>query len=289
MEKMTLPDWMKGAAPAACPTGEGPGPRGFVDKSLTNFASFLKKALTSGRLNDGVIQRLEPRARLAGFFFLILAAALFESWLFISSVLVMTVLLSAATNAGVRPLLLRSLPAVAFTAALSVPAAFSFVTPGTPLVEVGRVAVTAEGVRTALFFVLRVSTIAALASLMVLTTGEAGFLRGLSRLLPGFFAATLFFTFKYALILVKTAEEAALARKSRTIGGRGVREAQRWFASRAAFILKKSLNTAEEVGMALVSRGFGGRFAPAASTPLGRGEYLWLAAASFVLFLSLGF
>lgn len=286
---MTLPDWMKGADSTYCSSGEGPGPRRFVEKSLSNFASFLKKALTSGRINDGVIQRLEPRARIAGFFFLILAAALFESWPFIFSVQVLTVFLSAATNAGVRPLFLRTLPAVAFTAALSVPAVFSFVTPGALLVEVGWVAVTAEGVRTALLFVLRVSTIAALASLLVLTTGEAGFFRGLSRLLPGFFGAALFFTFKYALILVKTAEEAALARKSRTIDGRGVREAQRWFASRAAFILKKSLNTAEEVGMAFVSRGFDGRFAPAAAGPLGAGEYLWLAAASFVLFLSFGF
>ncbi len=286
---MTLPDWMKGTDPGACPAADGPGPVSFVDKSLLNFASFLRKAFILRRTGDGPLQRLEPRARLAGFLLLMLGAALFEGWLFISALLVLTVCLSVLTKAGVYLLLLRALPAVAFTAALSVPAVFSFVTPGTPLIDAGWATITAEGVRTALFFVLRVSTMALIASLAVLTAAEGDFFKGLSRLLPGFFATALFFTFKYALILVKTAEEAALARKSRTMGGRGLREAQRWFASRAAFILKKSLNTAEEVGMAFVSRGFNGRFAASGAGPLKAGEYIWLAAASFVFFLSFGF
>jgi energy-coupling factor transporter transmembrane protein EcfT len=83
--------------------------------------------------------------------------------------------------------------------------------------------------------------------------------------------------------------DAALARKSRTIDGTGVKEAQRWFASRAAFILKRSLSTAEEVSMAMVSRGFDGKVRISPAGPLGRGGYLWLGATSFFLFLSFGF
>lgn len=287
---MTLPDWMRGPVPEACPAVGGQKARGFIEKSLKNFASVLKKAFTADyAARDGVMQRLEPRARLAGFFFLLLAAALSESWVFISSLFALTVCLSIITKVGAATLLKRALPAMVFTAVLAAPAVFSFVTPGFALVDIGGLTITVEGLKTALFFVLRVSMMAALASLAVLTTSQADFFRGLGKLLPGFFVTALFFTFKYVLILVKTAIDASLARKSRTIEGQGVKEAQRWFASRAAFILKKSLNMAEEVSMAMVSRGFDGKVRLSPAGPLGRGEYLWLGVASFFLFLSFGY
>jgi len=290
MEKMTLPDWMKG--PSIEPSGACTGSdQGFVDKSLKGFASFFKKVYIAESFStkDAFLQRLEPRAKLAGFFFLILGAALSGSWIFILSLLVLTTGLSVMTKAGVAPLLKRTLPAAVFTAVLAAPSVFSFVTPGVPIADLGGLTITSEGARTAFFFVLRVSSMAALASLATLTTSQAGFFRGLGMLVPSFFVTALFFTFRYALILVKTAEEAALARKSRTICGTGVMEAQRWSASRAAFILKRSLNMADEVSMAMASRGFDGHVRLNPASPPGLGEFLWLGAASFFLFLSFGF
>lgn len=288
---MTLPDWMRRPGPQTCPAADGMRPQGFIEKSLRNFASVIREALTSEgyAARDGLLQRLEPRAKLAGFFLLITAAAFPESWLFLLAVLILTLCLSASTKVGAGPLVKRALPATVFTAVLAIPAAFSFVTPGRELLGAGGVAVTAEGIKTALFFVLRVSTMAALASLAVLTTRQADFFRGLGRLVPAFFVTALFFTFKYVIILVKVAEDAALARKSRTFDRASVREAQRWFASRAALLLKKSLNTAEEVSMAMVSRGFDGKVRSSSKGTLGGPEFLWLGATSFVLFLSLGF
>lgn len=287
---MTLPDWMKGAGPQAPPACAG-AKTGFVDKSLKSFASVLKKAFVveSFSMKDAFLQRLEPRAKLAGFFFLILAAALSGSLLFISVIIALILCLSMLTKVGMTPLLRRVLPATVFTSVLASPAVFGFVTPGSTLVEVAGLTITAEGVRAAFFLVLRVSSMAALASLAVLTTSQSDFFRGLGRLLPSFFVTALFFTFRYALILVKTAEEAALARKSRTICGAGVMEAQRWQASRAVFILKRSLNMADEVSMAMASRGFDGHVRLNPASPLGLGEFLWLGAASFFLFLSFGF
>ena len=287
---MTLPDWMKERgqqAPLACAGVK----TGFVDKSLKSFASVLKKAFAAESFSsrDALLQRLEPRAKLAGFFFLILGAALSRSLVFISVIIAFTFCLSMMTKVGVAPLVRRVLPATVFTVVLAAPAVFGFVTPGSVLVEAAGLTITSEGVSTALFFVLRVSSMAALASLATLTTTQSDFFRGLGRLLPSFFVTALFFTFRYALILVKTAEEAALARKSRTICGSGVTEAQRWSASRAAFLLKRSLNMADEVSMAMASRGFDGHVRLNPASPLGRGEFLWLGAASFFLFLSFGF
>lgn len=290
MEKMTLPDWMKVTGPQAPPSCAGVE-TGFVDKSLKSFASVLRRAFVveSFSTKDALLQRLEPRAKLAGFFFLMLGVALSKSLVFISAVIALTFCLSVMTKVGVAALLRRVLPAMVFTSVLAVPAVFGFVTPGSSLVEVAGLTITAEGVRAASFFVLRVSSMAALASLAALTTTQAGFFRGLGNLLPSFFVTALFFTFRYALILVKTAEEAALARKSRTICGSGVMEAQRWQASRAAFILKRSQTLADEVSMAMASRGFDGHVRLNPATPPGRAEFLWLGAASFFLFLSFGF
>lgn len=288
---MTLPDWMRSEGPAFCPAGDGKKPSGFIEKSLRNFGSIIKETIASETYStrDAFLQKIEPRAKLAGFFLLILAAALFESWLFLVFVYALTLVLSNATKVGAGPLIKRALPATVFTAFLAIPAAFSFVTSGRELVGAGSFAITSEGIRTALFFVLRVSSMAAIASLAMLTTTQAGFFKGLARFAPGFFVTALFFTFKYVLILVKVAEETALARRSRTISRASSREAQRWFASRAALLLKRSLNTAEEVNMAMVSRGFDGRVRSSSNGPLGVREFIWLGATSFVLFLSFGF
>lgn len=287
---MTLPGWMKGLSQRSFPACKG-RTGSFVDRSLKNFASAFKKvyATESSSARDGFLQKMEPRGSLAGFFFLLLAAAFTDSAVFLLALLALVLCLCAATRAGVLPVLMRSFPAIVLTSVLAAPAVFGFVTPGRALVEVGGVSITSEGVRTALFFSLRVSTIAALVSLAALTTTHSGLFRGLARLLPSFFATALFFTFRYALILVKTAEEAALAKKSRTICGLGAPEGRRWSASRAAFILKRSQSMAEEVSMAMAARGFDGHLRLTPGGRLGAAEFLWLGAASFVFFLSFGF
>lgn len=287
---MTLPGWMKGPTPSGFPACAGKA-ESFVDRSLKNFASVFKKiyATESSSTRDGFLQRMEPRGSLTGFFFLVLAAAFSGSAVFLLTLLALTFCLSAATKAGALQLLRRSFPAIVLTALLAAPAVFGFVTPGRALVEVGGVSITSEGVRTALFFSLRVSTIVSLVSLAALTTTHSGFFRGLARLLPSFFATALFFTFRYALILVKTAEEAALAKKSRTICGINAAEGRRWSASMAAFILKRSQSMAEEVSMAMAARGFDGHLRLTPGGRLRAAEFLWLGAASFIFFLSFGF
>lgn len=286
---MTLPDWMNEPGPGARPAPKGTVRQGFVETSLGRFASATRAMLLQeGVPKDGFIQRLEPRARLSGFLMLAVAAALTGSWLFLTGVIALALVLSAATRAGAGRLVRRALPVALLTALLAAPASTGFVTPGRELVGTGGLSITAEGAAVASFFVLRVSALAAVASLAALTTGQADLVRGMGRVVPAFFVTTLFFAFKYALILVKAAEDAALARKSRTIDRASPGEARRWFASRGAFLLKKSLNTAEEVTMAMASRGFDGRFMAQPSRPPARRELLWLGAMSFVLILSFG-
>lgn len=290
MEEIRLPDWLNASVKEAR-SGKGLRSPGFIEKNLSGFSDTIMKAFSTEEYasRDGVLQRLDPRAKLAGFFLLILAAAIAGSALFLSGVLLFSGAMSIKTRVGLLPLAKRILPAFVFTSVIALPVSLDLMTPGREIAGAFGVAITAEGLMTAGFFLLRVTTMVTLSTLLALTTRQADFFRGLGRVIPGFFATALFFTFRYVFILIKTAQDATLARKSRTIQRAALRESQRWFASRAALILKRSFSMAEEVNMAMISRGFSGRIksTKGAARFAGR-DYLWMGFTSFVLFMSLG-
>lgn len=288
MAEVTLPEWLKlrEGAPAAL-RGSTPG---FLRRSLVNFASAMKRLYASGDYSSrgGALQSIEARAKLAGFFFIIISASLAHSAIFLGGVLVLAAALSFLSRVGPVPLAKRTLPAFVFTLAVVLPVSLGAVTPGTEVVNIFGASVTSEGLHNAGFFLLRVTAMVSIAMLLSLTTREADLFRGLGKVVPVFFVTALFLTFRYAFVLIKTAEDSSLARKSRTITGVRATESRMWFAGRAAFLLKKAYGVAEEVGMAMVSRGFDGKVKAAPARALRGRDYLWLGFASFVLFLSFG-
>lgn len=290
MEEIKLPEWFKDSRDQTR-SGGTLRPSGFIEKSIAGFSAAVIKAFSTEEYasRDGALQRLEPRAKLAGFFLFVAASAIAGNALFLSGVLLFAVAMSIKTGIGLAPLAKRVLPAAAFTFVLALPVSLNVVTPGRELAGAFGLAITGEGLMTAGFFILRVTTMVTLASLLALTTRQADFFRGLGRIIPGFFVTALFFTFRYVFILIKTAQDAALARKSRTVQRAALRESQRWFASRAALILKRSFQMAEEVNMAMISRGFSGRIVSASNAAAFSGrDYLWIGFTSFVLFMSFG-
>lgn len=296
MAQMRLPEWFREARPTACPaTGGKAAPGSFVDKNLANFSGFMREAIeTEGySKRQGLLQMVSPRARIAGVFFLIMAAAFTVDIYALAAAVLLTVSLTALSGVGFSALAKRVWPSFVFTLILIFPVFFGFFTPGERLfgVSLGPVVfeVTKEGVASGLFFVARAVSMVSLAALLLLTTGQTDFFRGLSGLpLPRFFVAALFMMFRFVFILLKVAEDSTLARRSRTIGGTRTKESQEWFSSRVVLLLKKSLNTAEEVGMAMASRGFNGKIRTLKDSDLQARDYLWLGATLFLLFLSFG-
>ncbi len=295
MAQMTgLPEWMKKGRDEARAELRAPRARGFTERNLASIASFLKESAASGKYSKvaGLLQGIGPGARIFGVLLLVAAGAVTAEAVVLAAILCVTVFLAALSRVSLRGLALRVLPAFLFTLVLVVPVFFSFVTPGAEIFGFNtggvRVAVTEDGTLRALFFLLRVTAMVSPVSLLVMTTGQADFFRGLRKLpVPAFFSTALFMTFRYIFILLKTAEDVNLARRSRTITRAKLAESQRWFASRAAFLLKKSLGTAEEVTMAMASRGFTGRMRTFDNGRLRGWDLLWLGFTSFVFFLSL--
>ncbi|MFQ5736690.1 MAG: cobalt ECF transporter T component CbiQ [Thermodesulfobacteriota bacterium] len=289
-----LPGWMKGASKGPAAGGARAGGR-FVGRNLASIASFLARNLANERYSrqPGLMQKIEPGARIYGVMALVLAGAVTQRAGVLGGLCVATALLALLSKVALPGLFRRLLPAVLFTAVLVIPVSFAFMTPGAELwgFTAGsvRVAVTREGTSSALFFILRVAAMVSPVTLLMMTTAQADFFRGLRKFpVPAFFTSALFMTFRYVFILLKISEDVNLARRSRTITGSRLAESQRWFASRAAFLLKKSIGTAEEVSMAMASRGFRGRIRTFEGARLRGWDFLWLGLTSFVFFLSLG-
>lgn len=284
-----LPGWFTGAEYGPCPPGR-PERSGLVEKNLSAAASFTK-ALVEGEMyaaRRGLAQGLEARSRMAGFLLLVAAAAMADTTAVLGAGLVLVLALAALSSVGPAALGRRVAPAFVFTLVLACPVFTGFITPGRVVAGFTawgvEVAITEEGLRTGLFFLLRVTVMVSLVSLLFLTTRQRDFFRGLGGLpVPAVFVTTLFMTFRYLLILVKLFEDAQLARRSRTVDGRAGEK--RWFASRAAMLLRRSVHMADDVALAMTARGFNGRVRTLAADPPAARDVLWTGFATFVFLL----
>jgi len=135
-----------------------------------------------------------------------------------------------------------------------------FVTPGPALIHfpLGLV-ITKTGVNTVLFLLLRVSTSVSLTLLLILTTPWNTVLSALSVLrMPDVLILILGMTYRYIYLLLHTANDMFMSRKSRTVGFLNTSENQRMLAAISGTLLNKSLNLSSEVYLAMQSRGFRG-------------------------------
>lgn len=295
-----LPTWFRESGSTG-PFSAGEDPpagsstmRSFMEKNLHAAASYTKGLLSAETFaaREGLLQGIDPRVRIAG------VVALVASSAFTSRTVVLLGVLAGAAALGVlsrlSPLAVarRAWPALLLTLVLVVPVLTGFVSPGARLAG-GTVAgieivITEEGVATALFFLLRVTTMVSLVTLLFLSTRQADFFKGLGGLpVPGFFTTTLFMTFRYVFILLKITSDTHLALKSRTISGGGAGASRRHLASRMAVLLRRSVATAGEVTLAMASRGFDGRVRTFPAGRLGLGDMVWVGFVSFVFFFTL--
>lgn len=295
MAEVRLPEWFREARGGPCPAGGKRAPRGFAEKNLETMASFMSGMLTAGGYcaGPGLLQSIEPRARLSGVVALAASCAFTESPTGLAMEFLVIAVIAGVSNLGLFAVARRVLPAMLFTSVLIIPALFDFVTPGTGLFGVAfggvRVSITREGGAIAVFFLARAAAMVSLAAILALTTRQADLFRGLGGLLvPPIFVTALFMAFRYLLILSKTAQDMSLARRSRMIGADSLAGAQGWFSSRAALILKKSMGLSGEVNMAMISRGFTGRVRAFKGGGLSGRDYAWVGFTVFMLFLSFG-
>lgn len=242
----------------------------------------------------GLLQGLDPRVKLITFLALLVAVSLSKSLLVILALYFFALALAWASRIPLNFFVKRVwLFMPFFTGLIALPAIFSFVTPGEPLVTLWSwplVAITWPGVRTAAFLILRVGTSVSFGVLLILTTLWNTLLRALGVLrVPQVFILILGMTHRYIYLLLHTANDMFLARRSRVVGQVSPAEHRRWLAASTGVLLSKSYHLSNEVYLAMLSRGFRGQPQVMGAFRMRPVDWMWglglLAVAALAIYL----
>jgi len=116
-------------------------------------------------------------------------------------------------------------------------------------------------------------------------TGFPGVCRALEQLgMPRPFAVQLLFLYRYIFVLTEEGGRAARARQLRSCGKKGM--GVKSFGSLIGTLLLRTWQRAERVHIAMLSRGFDGRFHSSRQTSFGRHELIFVAGwAAFLITL----
>jgi cobalt ECF transporter T component CbiQ len=230
---------------------------GFVENTLEGLHFAMQRMLYAENAASrvGMLQRIDPRVKVAGLFAMVVSVALSTKLWLIGAILVAAVTLAVLSAIPLRVLATRTwLGAFVFSGAIALPALF--LTPGA---SVAGLPITQQGVRTASCLVMRAETAATLMLVLACTTPWTHILKALRIFrVPVVFVVILGMTCRYILLMLETAHEMFESRKSRTVNRITPAESRRLAITSSGVLLHKTLHLSNEVYMAMQARGFRG-------------------------------
>lgn len=246
-----------------------------MERTAAGIVSVFKQVVFSEfyAKKTGLMQRIDPRVKLVSIIAFIVSLSIVDRIEVVFAAYALMLILAYCSQIQVLFFVKRVwLFIPIFTAVITAPAIFNFITPGRALLvlfelpktyQLGLwtlprlITITEPGLKGALLFTTRVATSVSAAVLLTLTTSWSDLLRSLRVLrVPVAFITVLGMTYRYIILFLRTVEEMHLARKSRTIAKLSSRENRFWVAGRIAATFKKSLKLSEDVHSAMVARGF---------------------------------
>ena len=260
------------------------GGRSLARKTADSVARAVTEVLENEELaaRPGLLQRVDPRVRLITLVVYAVTASLVHSPWMLLGMIGLTTALAWASLLNVGSFARKVWASAGLLALLvSLPSALSWFTPGEAVAALGPFSVTAPGLMGVVTLVARVVASAGFALLVIWTMRWPDLLRALSAMhMPDVVVATLAMTQKQILTLLRTVEQVHLARESRTLQRGTAREDRAWVTERMAFVVRKSLKTADDVYDAMLSRGFTGAMPSLARLRVGRRDWAWAAMSA---------
>lgn len=233
---------------------------GVLGKTVRGFTEALAQTLESEECarQRGLLQALDPRVKLVGLLALVVAAALSRKLAVMAALFGLGIVLAVASRLSLWALAKRVwLVAFGFTFMIAAPALF--LTPGEVVYRLGWLAITAQGVRSALVLVARVETAVTLSTLLVLTTPWMHLLKALRTLLvPVEVILLLAMTHRYVVLLTETANAMFESRQSRMVGRLNGQQQRRLMVNTGGVLLSKTMELGNQVFLAMLARGFRG-------------------------------
>lgn len=268
------------------------GRRSLARRTADSIGHAIGEVLDNEELatRSGLLQGLDPRVKLGSLVGFAVTASLVHSLWVLGALVGMTLALAAASRVGVGSFARKVWGSAGLFAVLIVaPAMTRLITPGPALIELGPVVLTVTGVLGALTLVLRVVASAGFALLIVWTTRWVDLLSALTAMrLPDVIVATFAMTQKQIVSLLRTVQQIHLARESRTLGLGTSSENRQWVVGRMAFVVQKSVRTADDVYDAMLSRGYSGAMRSIHRLAMSVRDWAWLAASAAVCAASIG-
>jgi cobalt/nickel transport system permease protein len=253
------------ATPAAAPEIGQPRKsrhaHGVIEHTLADISRALEHSLFAEEIahRQGLLQSLDPRAKVLALIALLIAVALAHNLAVIAGLYVVTLALAWRSVIPLGFFIKRVwlfLPF--FTGVIALPALF--LTPGPPLAQLPLgLTITSTGMQTALFLLFRVSTSVSLAAPLIFSTPWNDVLKSFGVLrVPDAVILIFGMTYRYIYLLLRTANDMFLSRKSRVLRRLSGADERRMVSASTGVLLGKSLHMSSEVYLAMQLRGFRG-------------------------------
>lgn len=270
VEATATPAWLLTDTPGLCQCGLGGVRRkaSFLQRTITGGSDLLRQTMFSEDMarRQGLLQRVDPRAKLLGMLALLLAAGLVHH---IPTLLVMyagTLALATASRLPLGFFVKRVwLFIPVFTLVVVAPATLSVITPGDVVVPLWswhghQEGLTAQGLTSAALVTSRVAVSISVVVLVTVTTPWTRLLTALSSLgLPRIFVLVIGMAYRYLFLLLESVTEMYQARTSRSLGKvRHDGSARSFVGASAGALVGKANHLSEEVHQAMVARGYRG-------------------------------
>jgi len=261
--------------------------RSIVEKTLGDITNALEQTLFAEEIarGDGLLQSLDPRAKLLGALAALIAISASHNLIVILALYALTLPLAALSRVPMGFFLKRVWVFMPFfTGIVALPALF--ITPGPPLVTLldwqsprVLIAITQPGIITAAFLLLRVGASVSVGVLLILTTRWATLLKALRVLrVPQAFVLILGMTYRYIYVLLHAANNMFLARQSRVVGRVSRADERRWLTASMGVLFSKSYALSDDVYLAMQSRGFRGEAQVMDAMAWRGADWVWLSA-----------
>ncbi len=235
---------------------------GFVERTLSNLVRKTERALFAEELarQNGFLQTLDPRVKIVGLLALVLDATLARNFFTIIFIFACAIFLAVLSHVPLRTIAFRTwLSVLLFTGTIALPVIF--IVPGDALFRLPILnwTITAQGLTSAIYLILRSETTVTLSLLLVLCTLWTRVLKALRVLrVPVVFVVILGMTYRYIFVMLDTAQNMFEARQSRLVGTLSPSESRKLAAASVGVLLSKSFYLNSEIYLAMQSRGFRG-------------------------------
>lgn len=247
----------------------------FLDKTLRHVISFVEDTMFNESISarNGLLQMIEPKVKVISLLSFVVVLSLQKSMEGIAAFSLLAILLVFASRIPFTTFVKRLMPAAVLTLIISIPVVLNLIVEGDPLfvllrfersVNIGplviphEIAVTRQGLASAITLLLRVITSVSLVFLLTMTTPPNTFIKTLSSLVPGALRPLVSISYRYIFFLVRKVEHFIMGLRSRQIASVTSSTGRHWVASRIGLLFSMSMEFSNELSMAMESRGYRG-------------------------------